>query len=462
MSEIVEKLEQTKNKKTSKPKTQKSPIDKKNATRKIYSFMKSKIPKIRARFLNHICSDSSVCIAFGKEVNIIKKHFDDYQHFHYIIEINKFGAKSANGFINKITFERDGYVSHAILKSAMKPNSDNLFYEYLVGNYINKLNKIYPCFLETYSYYTYNSPEVWEKLKNDEVVDLEKELVLQNYKKGDYEKFAMSCMELNYICILIQYIDNAKSLQAMLESKEFVKNDMIFVLYQIYMALSCVANSFTHYDLHLNNVLVYEPIQNKYIEYHYHTLDNETIVYKSKYITKIIDYGHSFFNDVTNSDYMTNSSQNIYDTICEEEQCEPLCGKYFGYTLLDPRRYSYFTHYLSSVRKNQSHDLRLLYIIFKVYIDYIGDLNKPLKTLLDKVVYCRGYPVGTKKCFGTMENTTEGLPYQIHNVNDAHNELLNLVKSTVSVNNERYDNMEKIGVLHVYYDRRPMKFEQSR
>ena len=36
------------------------------------------------------------------------------------------------------------------------------------------------------------------------------------------------------------------------------------------MPLSIIKNNFTHYDLHYENVFLYEPLKNKYIEYHYY------------------------------------------------------------------------------------------------------------------------------------------------------------------------------------------------
>ena len=63
---------------------------------------------------------------------------------------------------------------NAILKSTqtleqeegfiMKP--DNLFYEYLVGQYINTLINRFPCFLQTYGLYKYDNQENYVKMKD--------------------------------------------------------------------------------------------------------------------------------------------------------------------------------------------------------------------------------------------------------------------------------------------------------
>jgi hypothetical protein len=58
---------------------------------------------------------------------------------------------------------------------------------------------------------------------------------------------------------------------------------------------------FTHYDLHYENVMLYEPVKGKHIEYNYHYPDH-TVTFNSKYIVKIIDSGRSFYNDTSESD----------------------------------------------------------------------------------------------------------------------------------------------------------------
>jgi hypothetical protein len=106
------------------------------------------------------------------------------------------------------------------------------------------------------------------------------------------------------------------------------------------MPLMCLQNEFTHYDLHSDNILIYEPVIGKYIQYHYFVDGNE-ISFKSKYIVKIIDYGRCYFHDTD-----TNNSMNIHEKICNEKQCDPECGEDYGYQWLqhnnglDP--YDYF------------------------------------------------------------------------------------------------------------------------
>lgn len=453
--------------KTKKSRTSSKSSKQRAATKKIQTFMKTFRHKIRARFLNHICSDSGVCITFGKEIDTIKKHFNGFVDFDYVSKIKRLGEPSENGFINEITYEHKGYRSHAILKSMMREDSDNLYYEYLVGmHYVNKLNLVYPCFLETYGCYIYKNDSAWQTMMSNRNTNLKKSLEYFPEKNP----FNTSCKESQYISILIQHIDGAKGLRSMLSYRDFNNNDLVYILFQVYMALSCVADTFTHFDLHTDNILVYQPSAGKYIEYHYHD-GNKEYTFKSKYIAKIIDYGRSHFKN-DDKDKYTGSSKIIMDNVCRSKDCIIKnkheifdCGNLQGYAWMnkpadnDELKNSY---YISSSIRNMSHDLRTMYIL-KGFFNKRENRGKleldSLKEILDKVQYCKSLHSGDD-CYGTIENTKSGLPNKINNVKDAHNALLGLVKDPnyITENNDEYNNLYKLGDLHVYYDGRPMEF----
>lgn len=441
------------------------------ATRKIQTFMKSHRHKIRALFLNTICSNSGVCITFGKEIDTIKKHFNGFVKFNYVSKIKRIGKESTNGFINEITYEHSGYKSHAILKSSMEKDADNLYFEYLVGKYINKLNLIFPCFLETYGCFVYNNEDEWNSMMRPLAkMDLKK--IMHPFPENG---FGTSCKDSKHIALLIQHINSAYSLHDMTNYSRFNNNELVYTLFQIYMTLSCVAEKYTHFDLHTNNILIYEPVKNKYIEYHYHTKDGE-VSFKSKYITKIIDYGRCFFRD---NHTKTGSSKKIMEKICESKDCEERvfdedtrtfetynCGNLSGYTWMNmPYNKDELesTYYISSSLRNMSHDLRALYLLQEKFNQSEQLLDqKPLMNLLNKVNYCKP-SYDPDDCFGTIENKKSGLPKKINNVIDAHDALLELVKdqTLIDENDENYSYKEKLGDLHVYYDGQAMHFESS-
>ena len=430
---------------------------KNNASRKINKFMRQVDPnKRRARFLHSICSDSGVCLSFGKEIRTIKKHFGGFVNFSYIKEeIKRIGEPSSNGFVNEITYEKNGYIANSILKSTTRKDTDNLMFEYIVGQYINKQCKIFPCFVETYGIFTYKNNNVWNYIKDSKIIEnteIKDSLTLlpETITETSME---FSCKNSKYLALLIQHIKDAKTIYKMSQNPLFLENDIINVLYQIYMPLLNLANTFTHYDLHMSNVLVYEPVKNKYIQYRYLLNDGTIVEFKSSYIAKIIDYGRSFFIDKDETGF-SKSSKSIYDTICKIKKCEPHCGINFGFSTLAPEEYPGDFYYISSSVRNISHDLRLLYELYSY--PNINQLNPNLYNELEKVKY--GVGLTDNKQYGTKEQLRMEMPNKIVNVFDAHLSLKNLVMGNKLKNDNDYKDMESLGTFHIYQNGTPMEF----
>jgi hypothetical protein len=419
---------------------------------KIKTFMITNKDKIKALFLKTICSNSGFCTAFGLEGENIKKFFNYFITGEYVIPpILRVGQPSVNGFVNLITYEREGYKASTLLKSTMNITSDNLFYEYSVGQYINKCNKIYPCFLETYGLFKYNTEEDWNYVKNNNKIETN---ILQNSLTNLGSPTVIeSCKNAKYLALLIQYINNAKTFYEMMKdnTNNNFKYDLLYILYQIYMPLSSIADNFTHYDLHINNVLIYEPIKDKYIQYYYHSDDAEmypVIEFKSRYVAKIIDYGRAYFYDETTD------SMKIYNEVCATQECGgSACGVDYGYKRLLPERYAGSMHYISSQKKNISSDLRLLHIIKKSNYPLLLELKEMLK---DVNFENKETEYGTKEKADFDEE-------KINNVHDAYEGLSYLIRleKLKKLNDEQYSNLEKIGDLHVYEDGRPMEFYKN-
>jgi hypothetical protein len=96
--------------------------------------------------LKDVCSDSNYCITFGSSVDKINEYFGHYIDLNYVNEISKLNQgvnnvnEGVNGFLLKLNYNRDNYAITAVLKSTMNSFSNNLGYEYLVGQFINKYN----------------------------------------------------------------------------------------------------------------------------------------------------------------------------------------------------------------------------------------------------------------------------------------------------------------------------------
>ena len=286
--------------------------------------------RIKHKLIKTACDgvDSRLCLAFGTFSQEIKSYFAGFNNFKYATAVNLIGKESVNGFVNEIEYEREGftagtYKSYAILKSTKNLLADNLMYEYRVGQYINTFNRVYPCFLETYGLLKYKTDQDWEKLASDNVetdpherVEFLKGLAIQPL---DY---SAACTESRNLAILIQHFNNFYALNDIVSDQDFFQKELMYVLFQLYIPLAQMKYTFTHYDLHLNNLYVYEPAPGKYIQYHYYLVPGmPPVSFKSKYMLKIIDYGSSYFKDEDeDSQTLINKICNIPE-ICDNDDC---------------------------------------------------------------------------------------------------------------------------------------------
>jgi len=291
---------------------------------------------------------------------------------------------------------------------------------------------------------------------------------------------SFACKHSRYMAVLIQHLTDAKTINDLLDDDRFIRDDLLNVLYQVYMPLALLADKFTHFDLHYNNVLLYEPVKGKYIHYHYHMTDyvdgGEPIItsFKCKYIAKIIDYGRCFFNDMENPTF-TGSSKGIYTEVCAAPDCIK-CGIENGFGRLHTKTKPMIAndYFIYSQKANHSHDLRLLYMT-------ICELKRRMKTavanpafvrVLEKTTYGAGIQLSKIQkeqlkahpnqwiYYGTKENVASGLPNKVNNVTDAYSELERLISNSwaQASNDIYYAPLTKLGDLHIYHDGRAMRY----
>ena len=251
---------------------------------------------------------------------------------------------------------------------------------------------------------------------------------------------------------------------------DFPYKDLLNVLYQIYMPLASLSDTFTHYDLHMGNILIYEPVPGKYIDYKYVLSDESTVEFKCRYIAKIIDYGRCFFEDISVS------SKSIYDAVCQNiPECDgdfPSCGKSQGFSSFDPDGIGYS---ISSTVRNKTHDLLLLYQIKKLlkYPSLQTKVNNPLLEPIferseygNEVAYEEEERITNKPKweFGSEEKpdisplSDDELPEKINNVIDAHNALKTQVIKNKEVNDLDHVGFTSLGRLTIYQSGRSMEF----
>ena len=413
----------------------------------IGNFLYKNREKIRANFLKMVCSDSGVCIAFGKESKKINDFFKFFDNFDYMTNYTILN-NGGNGTIVKIDYEREQYKSYAVLKKIVKATADSLMYEYIVGRFfINNVYKKFPSFLQTYGF-----------VNSDDLATLKDQRIINLNSANIDDGIRISCMNPSKIFLLLENVSKPITLNSKINGlsqpmlKNFIKEEFFGILFQIYYTLNILKNVFTHYDLHSNNILLYEPIEDGYIDYHYH-YRGEVITFKSRYIVKIIDYGRCYFRG---SDIDTHE---IYRKICNIRECNDgreVCGNKSGYSFFytneaDIKR----NHYINKLVNNQSHDLRLLYdlnnIIPKLKIS--PEINKPLSFILKKINY--------KKTFGTPQLLTSGAPTKINNVTDAFLYIKYTIISLSLPISHAFDGLNKIGDLNVFDDGRDMVFTEN-
>ena len=434
-------------------------INSKAAT--ISKFMRNTTRKRQARFLNSVCSDSGVCIAFGTDSEKIITFFNGFKSLQNILPpIRRIGALSANGFVDEISFSKDGYNANAVLKSSKKWRADNLMYEYYVGTFLNKKAKNFPCFIETYGIYRYKTPAVWEQMENTRSV-VSPATLKNALQMVDGIDWGLACTQSKYLCILTQHLKRARTISDICkdnsrEGERNLSSCLVGILFQLYSALASMGNTFTHYDLHWKNVLLYEPVKKKYIQYHYHG-DGGTITFKCHYIAKIIDYGRSYFFESG-----TKNSTRAYDEICAQPECDPSCGDGRGFAYLKGENNRSF---IMASQPNVSHDLRLLDLLLRNMPAYAGlnALSKTLETVqFGPAAAKSSSDLGSSKISkGTREIRDSGAGQgKINNVQDAYVAIRKLMLEKMKEKDYEsiYTGHQKLGDLHVYLDGRPMRF----
>lgn len=248
-----------------------------------------------SKFLKMICSDSCGCLVFGREIEKINYMFDNFNNFNFAnLNAQRVGEVSTNGFVYQIEYKNDEYNSNALLKSSIRKDSDNLYYEYLVGmNFLNNVNTIFPCFTQTYHILRNNSIELKYAMQKKNSIPIND--IKQNfsfYNRNDPINASESCVNAENLSILVQYIKNPISFKKILENalnSDFYLNDLTQIMYQVYGPLVILSKVYTHYDLHHNNVLLYKLQDKTYITMKY-VYENKTVCFNTNFVSKIIDW----------------------------------------------------------------------------------------------------------------------------------------------------------------------------
>ena len=395
-----------------------------------------------------VCKDrSDRCIALGPHYNqIIYNFFDKFSDFSMVNTLKtKEINKGENGFIWYLPFVKERYEVGTILKCSQNNSNDNLYYEYYVGkHFINKYINTFPCFIETYETYKLK-PIKWNQLNS-----LKKNIPLNSTNIEKYTGgFEDSCTNSRYLSLLIQYFprDDFYSLKTMYNKYNYknIKYELRNICYQVIFVLCVLRDTYTHYDLHWENIYLYLPYEEgKYIEMNYHLNNGKIISFPSEYIVKIIDYGRNYFNNGE-----TNTKRILETQICPNPKCQPDCGYNAGYSTIQGNEFNPDTDFYNIFPNipNQSIDLRFMTYLHKYFTDITGFT----------ITYTGDY--------GTPELLESGLPdKQINNIYDAKL----FLEENVELNNYYQENIgkkyneewEKVAIINVYEDGREYEYIQ--
>ena len=337
-----------------------------------------------------LCADSGVCISFGKPLF-------KYKDFAYAVS----NQKIQEGVL--IQYKKNNIYSHALLKFYQ---DHNLAYEYVAGQFLHKLSKQSPLFLETYGVYVY--PDLEEKKRIEtSTVPLETSLLPITPNKGP-----VICGTPDRVCLLMQHLQDAKPLTHYVRDPHFFIHDALYVFYSIYFTLSMLRKVFTHYGLTCQKVMLYKPSKQGYIDYHYH-LPKEIVQFRSPYLVKLKDYGGCFFK----------GCKAYHDTLCQQSRCQGACET---------------PQFMHPFEPDEHQDLGLL-------SDY--------QTLSKMKNHSNLYIQSFVKVF-------EDLGSNIENVSDAEKRLRGLIQNPVrqKINLLSHKKYHKLGDLHVYTNGKDVEF----
>lgn len=284
--------------------------------------------------------------------------------------------------------------------------------------------------------------------------------LLSGLTKESTINFKKACQHSKHIAILIQHVDKPMTLQSLLEkntSSAFISFELVYILLQVYYPLACLQDKFTHYDLHMSNVLIYELPKGECVQYSfvdYYTGD--TITFKTRFLVKIIDYGRSYFykDDTINSPV-------VYHELCGYQECKNIikrpnkpdiitseCGSEFGFGILNIKDF----YHIDSIKRNKSHDLRLFSDIMyedveirrkSQYSKKIPSTYSSLRQICDDLIYDEHY--------GTPELESDPSDNEIRNVGDLYKRLLAIINEPLYIrkNEKTFGNLKCVCIFEI-------------
>jgi len=409
------------------------------------------------------------------------EYFQNLKNYSSTIKQLDTDSTNSNGFIYKLDYVSISKQTYSIiLKTAQHQESDNLVYEYLVGQCISEYSKYYPCFAKTYLIGMFSDRAKYNTFMRQSISKSIDSFIEPLDAKNIESLVINGCKTNEFLTLFTQYIPIKYNFNNYLKNfayrdnvlKKWVfRDEFVYKLYEItailhmvYQLLSSFADKFTHYDLHMENVVLVEMPDNSFIHTVFHYPDGRILQYNLCYIPVIIDYGHCFVNCKQINESLTNSEE-IMKIVCnydsqrnrENPSCPVICGNRSGYrysTDLDKTgqfksatAQNNFTDY---TRKNISHDCRLLHELLH-YFDF-NRLPKESFIVQNLVVGILENLARMDDRFGTHESSEMSGP--INNVILAAHKLTEIISQPkFNIHNDSLIGQKKLyGTLYIWTD----------
>lgn len=347
--------------------------------------------------LSTYCLDENACKQDKDIFNIIKNEiFKNFNSFSNALEIKQIStADNVNGFVYVIIFSYGKIEASAIIKCPTRDSEDNIMHEYKVGLFLNNYTDKLPLLINTYQYFN-TCPTTLQYLKE----------ISPGTNKECQSRSAIMIESLSSSITLKKFLQQ--------EDSSIIDNELKYILFQIYYTLVYLEDEFTHYDLHLENILLHELSDNTYINYNY-ILDNGTSInFKSKYLVKIIDYGRSFYNmkgdnsDIICSDFPFSRYYN--------KSADLILLKYIGYNSKTPENIKVIARKTSKLFEGLSHKKVTDY--YKFNTD--SRINTRQSYYIQKTIDLYNH----SKLILPMDSST---PAEINNINDVLQNFVELI-----------------------------------
>jgi hypothetical protein len=310
----------------------------------ISAFPTSSIPTLAMNkpfYISDTLENDNFFFNFNKVSEEILEQFKDFNFDKLIGSIVQIGKPSKNGFVNLLKFREGTKEFNTILKTTLQLNADNNYYEFLVGICINKFKEYFPNFQYTFNYYVFPA-DITTALKSPSnkisILNESPLPVIHSYAPISTlissDNLESGCLENDKSSILCEAITNSITMNEYLSDIPNISlHEIINILIQVYKPLNNFSSEFTHYDLHLNNILLKKVPDGKYVEVKYEydspftTEVEEPLILKTKYIPVIIDYGRAYINcEAFDKDFIKRDIANRYCSnrcnIVDPPRCE--------------------------------------------------------------------------------------------------------------------------------------------